>query len=151
MPSADPDLREAASGAANDCLAPAPRGCRGRARARPRARGAVVPADDLAPGGGTLDDVDLRLLRILQADGRITNLALAAAVGLSSASTHERVKRLVRDGVILGFGARLNPNLLQAGMLVFAEVRLADMSNAVNAAFKAAVQLRPVVTCAPAR
>ena len=143
MPSADPDLREAASGAANASLAPAPRGR--RAHARPRARGAVVPTDDLAPGSGTLDDVDLRLLRILQADGRITNLRLAAAVGLSSASTHERVKRLVRDGTILGFGARLNPGLLRAGLLVFAEVRLADMSNVVNAAFKAAVQLRPEI------
>ena len=145
MPSADPDLRQAASGAANDSLAPAPRGRRSRARALPHARGAVPPAADLASGGGTLDDVDLRLLRILQADGRITNLKLAAAVGLSSASTHERVKRLVRDGTILGFAARLNPGLLHAGLLVFAEVRLADMSNAVNAAFKAAVQLRPEI------
>jgi len=55
------------------------------------------------------------------------------------------MKRLLRDGTILGFGARLNPALLQAGMLVFAEVRLADMSNAVNAAFKAAVLLRPEI------
>jgi Lrp/AsnC family leucine-responsive transcriptional regulator len=104
-------------------------------------------ASDLQPAAsvGALDAVDLRLLRILQADGRITNLKLAAAVGLSSASTHERVKRLVRDGTILGFNARLNPNLLQAGLLVFAEVRLAAMSNAVNEAFKAAVQLRPEI------
>jgi Lrp/AsnC family leucine-responsive transcriptional regulator len=142
MPSADPDLREAASAAAND---PASR--LRPARARSRLRGRPEPAAAIEPGGGgdSLDDVDLHLLRILQADGRITNLKLAATVGLSSASTHERVKRLVRDGPILGFGARLNPALLQAGLLVFAEVRLADMSNAVNAAFKAAVQLRPEI------
>jgi Lrp/AsnC family transcriptional regulator, leucine-responsive regulatory protein len=108
------------------------------------------PRDEATAGapaapGGTLDDLDLHLLRILQTDGRISNLKLAAAVGLSSASTHERVRRLVRDGAILGFSARLNPNLLQAGLLVFAEVRLADMSNAVNEAFKAAVQLRPEI------
>ena len=122
------------------------------ARARARA-GPLAPArprrDRAGRRGrrpaGALDEVDLRLLRILQADGRITNLKLAAAVGLSSASTHERVRRLVRDGAILGFSARLNPNLLQAGLLVFAEVRLADMSNAVNEAFKAAVQLRPEI------
>jgi Lrp/AsnC family leucine-responsive transcriptional regulator len=145
MPSADPDLRQAGSGAAPVSQVPASRGGRTRARAHPGARGAGVAAADLASGDGTLDDIDRRLLRILQADGRITNLKLAAAVGLSSASTHERVKRLVRDGTILGFGARLNPGPLRAGLLVFAEVRLADMSNAVNAAFKAAVQLRPEI------
>ena len=148
MPSVDPDLRQAARAAANDPLVPAPGAVQPRARiARSRLRGRAEadPASEASTPAATLDEVDLRLLRILQSDGRITNLKLAAAVGLSSASTHQRVKRLVRDGAILGFGARLNPGLLQAGLLVFAEVRLADMSNAVNAAFKAAVQLRPEI------
>ena len=138
MSSAEPDLRRPAAVAANDAVV--------RTR-HPRARSRLPGRDEsaAASGAGTLDDVDRRLLRILQADGRITNLKLAAAVGLSSASTHERVKRLVRDGTILGFAARLNPGLLQAGLLVFAEVRLADMSHAVDAAFKAAVQLRPEI------
>ena len=148
MPSADSDLRQAASGAANDPLLRAARSGQPRARAarsRVRGRDEAGSATGNGASAGSLDDIDLRLLRVLQTDGRITNLALAAAVGLSSASTHERVRRLVRDGTILGFGARLNPALLQAGLLVFAEVRLADMSNAVNAAFKAAVQLRPEI------
>ena len=92
-----------------------------------------------------LDDIDRRLLRILQVDGRISNLKLAQQVGLSTASTHERVRRLVRDGTIAGFGARLNPELLRAGLLVFAEVRLTEMGNAAHAAFTAAVQLRPEI------
>jgi Lrp/AsnC family transcriptional regulator, leucine-responsive regulatory protein len=143
MSSADPDLRQAPAAAANDPqLSAAPARS---PRARSRLRDAAAPAREAATSAGTLDEMDRRLLRILQSDGRITNLKLAAAVGLSSASTHERVKRLVRDGAILGFGARLNPGLLQAGLLVFAEVRLADMSNAVNAAFKAAVLLRPEI------
>ena len=145
MSSVDPDPQRAAPGAANGAVAPASRARPARTRVRLRGREEATPAGESAASAGALDDVDLRLLRILQADGRITNLKLAAAVGLSSASTHERVKRLVRDGTILGFGARLNPNLLQAGLLVFAEVRLADMSNAVNEAFKAAVQLRPEI------
>jgi Lrp/AsnC family transcriptional regulator, leucine-responsive regulatory protein len=144
MSSADPDLHRAALVAAPDARAPATSARRARAR-RPRSRDDSAPASVATASAGALDDVDLRLLRILQSDGRITNLKLAAAVGLSSASTHERVRRLVRDGAILGFSARLNPNLLQAGLLVFAEVRLADMSNAVNEAFKAAVQLRPEI------
>jgi Lrp/AsnC family leucine-responsive transcriptional regulator len=115
--------------------------------ARPRPRGAAGDTPTaVAPSNVVgLDETDLRLLRALQADGRITNLKLAEAVGLSSAGTHERVRRLVRDGYILGFAARLNPALLQAGMLVFAEVRLGDMSNTVNEAFKAAVRLRPEI------
>jgi Lrp/AsnC family transcriptional regulator, leucine-responsive regulatory protein len=138
MSSAEPDPRAAAPSAASHPELPRPRGPRTRPPARDRVRVCEEP-------GVALDDVDRRLLRILQADGRITNLRLAAAVGLSSAGTHERVRRLVRDGAILGFGARLNPALLQAGLLVFAEVRLADMSNAVSAAFKAAVHLRPEI------
>ena len=147
MSSTKPEPLADASAAANDPVAgqePArPRPSRTRSRLRGGEPG--QPARDATAASTPVDDIDLKLLRILQADGRITNLALAAAVGLSSASTHERVKRLVRDEVILGFGARLNPILLEAGMLVFAEVRLADMSNAVNAAFKAAVQLRPEI------
>ena len=138
------DLQRTVPAAADGGGAPAARERSARARARLRGREEAAAAGD-AGSATTLDEVDLRLLRILQADGRITNLKLAAAVGLSSASTHERVKRLVRDGTILGFNARLNPNLLQAGLLVFAEVRLSAMSNAVNEAFKAAVQLRPEI------
>ena len=149
MPSAETDLRKAAAlvadpaAAANDPVASAA-SRPGRARARLRGREAPVAPGEL-PSGGPLDETDRQLLRLLQADGRISNLKLAEAVGLSSASTHERVKRLLRDGTILGFAARLNPLLLQAGLLVFAEVRLSDMSNQVNAAFKAAVQLRPEI------
>ena len=145
MSSDYPALQAAAPAAANDAVVPAARGRQARARSRLRGADDAKAREASTASAGALDDVDLRLLRILQTDGRITNLKLAAAVGLSSASTHERVKRLVRDGTILGFNARLNPNLLQAGLLVFAEVRLAAMSNAVNEAFKAAVQLRPEI------
>ena len=161
MPSADPDLRRADAAAlahdcaperasphaANDTLRPARRAPAAHPRT-PRSRlrhpGDTAAASPPAVPAG-LDELDLRLLRILQVDGRITNLKLAEKVGLSSASTHERVRRLVRDGTIAGFGARLNPKLLRAGLLVFAEVRLTEMSNAVGAAFKAAVQLRPEI------
>jgi Lrp/AsnC family leucine-responsive transcriptional regulator len=50
-----------------------------------------------------------RILRVLQADGRISNLKLAEEVHLSPTAVLERVKRLTRDGYILGYEARLNP------------------------------------------
>lgn len=79
-----------------------------------------------------LDRIDLRILDVLQRDGRISNLKLAEAVALSPTAVLARVQRLMRDGYILGYEARLNPMKLGAGMLVFD-------------AFKAAVQVRPEV------
>ena len=87
-----------------------------------------------------LDGIDRRILRELQADGRITNLKLAEAVHLSPTAVLERVKRLTRDGVILGYEARLNPALLGAGLMVFIEVLLDRTLPDVLNHFRAAVQ-----------
>ena len=93
----------------------------------------------------TIDKIDARILRALQADGRISNLKLAEAVHLSPTAVLERVKRLTRDGVILGYEARLNPALLGAGLLVFIEVLLDRTVHDVMDSFKAAVQVRPEI------
>jgi DNA-binding Lrp family transcriptional regulator len=53
-----------------------------------------------------LDDIDRRLLAELRADGRLTHVALAARVGLSRSAVQERVARLERAGVILGYTVR---------------------------------------------
>ncbi len=93
----------------------------------------------------TIDKIDARILRALQADGRITNLKLAEAVHLSPTAVLERVKRLTRDGFILGYEARLNPSKLGAGLMVFIEVLLDRTMHDVMDAFKAAVQVRPEI------
>src|SRR6476469_10886575 len=80
------------------------------------------PAAALTDKG--IDKIDARILRVLQRDGRISNLKLAEAVHLSPTAVLERVKRLTRDGVIIGYEARLNPDKLGAGLLVFIEVVL---------------------------
>ena len=92
-----------------------------------------------------LDKIDARILRALQADGRISNLNLAEAVHLSPTAVLERVKRLTRDGVILGYEARLNPAKLGAGLMVFIEVLLDRTVHDVMDSFKAAVQTRPEI------
>jgi Lrp/AsnC family transcriptional regulator, leucine-responsive regulatory protein len=92
-----------------------------------------------------LDTIDRRILHELQADGRLTNLKLAEAVHLSPTAVLERVKRLTRDGVILGYEARLNPALLGAGLMVFIEVLLDRTLPDVLNHFRAAVQARPEV------
>ncbi|KAF1019284.1 MAG: Leucine-responsive regulatory protein [Paracidovorax wautersii] len=99
-----------------------------------------MPAADI-----DLDRIDLRILNLLQEDGRIANLKLAEAVALSPTAVLARVQRLTRDGYILGYEARLNPIKLQAGMLVFVEVLLDRTTPNVFEQFKVAVQLRPEI------
>ncbi len=92
-----------------------------------------------------IDRIDAKILRVLQRDGRISNLKLAGEVHLSPTAVLERVKRLTRDGYILGYEARLNPDKVGAGMMVFVEVVLDRTTPDVMSAFKAAVQVRPEI------
>jgi Lrp/AsnC family leucine-responsive transcriptional regulator len=92
-----------------------------------------------------IDKIDRRILALLQADGRISNLKLAEAVHLSPTAVLERVRRLTRDGYILGYEARLNPTLLGAGLMVFVEVLLDRTVQDVMDTFRASVQVRPEI------
>jgi Lrp/AsnC family leucine-responsive transcriptional regulator len=92
-----------------------------------------------------LDRIDLRILNVLQADGRISNLKLAEAVALSPTAVLARTQRLQREGYILGFEARLNPLKLGRGMMVFVEVSLDRTTHNVFDEFKAAVQVHETI------
>jgi len=92
-----------------------------------------------------LDRIDLKILNVLQADGRLSNLKLAEAVALSPTAVLARVQRLTREGYILGYEARLDPVKLGVGMLVFVEVLLDRTTPNVFEAFKAAVQAHPQI------
>ena len=92
-----------------------------------------------------LDKTDARILRVLQSDGRISNLKLAEEVHLSPTAVLERVKRLTRDDFILGYEAKLNPDKLGAGLMVFIEVVLDRTTHDAMNIFKAAVQVRPEI------
>lgn len=92
-----------------------------------------------------LDRLDRRILRLLQAEGRLTHVELAERIGLSPTAATERVKRLVRDGVIAGYAARLDPAKLGLGLLVFVEVTLDRTTADVFEKFDAAVRRAPEV------
>ncbi len=92
-----------------------------------------------------LDRLDRRILSTLQQDGRISTVDLAEQVGLSPTATSERVKRLQRDGFILGYGARLNASKLGRSFLVFVEVTLDKTTPDVFELFATAVQNAPDV------
>jgi len=91
------------------------------------------------------DRIDRKILQVLQADGRLSNLKLAEAVALSPTAVLARVQRLTRAGYILGYEARLDPAKLGLGMLVFVEVLLDRTTPNVFEAFKAAVQVHPQI------
>lgn len=71
-----------------------------------------------------LDRIDRRILARLQADGRITNQALAEQVALSPSACLARVRHLEQIGVIEGYGARLNPWSMEASLILYAEISL---------------------------
>src|SRR5690554_8205795 len=69
-----------------------------------------------------LDRIDRQILRELQARGRLSLTELGERVGLSTTPCTERVRRLEEEGTILGYHARLNPDRIEAGLLVFVEL-----------------------------
>ena len=88
-----------------------------------------------------LDRIDLRILDALQRDGRLSNLKLAEQVALSPTAVLARVQRLTKAGYIEGYAARLNPEKLGRGLVVFVEVLLDRTTPNMFDAFKAAVQV----------
>ncbi len=93
-----------------------------------------------------IDAIDRKILAALQQDGRMSNLKLAEAVSLSPTAVLARTQRLVRDGFIVGFEARLSPAKLGCGMTVFVEVLLDRTTPNIFDAFKAAVLTHPEIS-----
>jgi Lrp/AsnC family leucine-responsive transcriptional regulator len=85
-----------------------------------------------------LGTIDKKILTHLQNDERITYAELARRVGLSTSPCLERVKRMERLGIIKGYTALLNANYLNAGLVVFVQIRLHRAAQDVLEAFKAA-------------
>jgi DNA-binding Lrp family transcriptional regulator len=92
-----------------------------------------------------LDRIDRRILRELQAEGRLTNQALAARVALSPSACLARVRRLEEAGVIQGYHARLDPFALDVGLVLFAEVTLKGHAGEELARFERAIGEHPQI------
>jgi Lrp/AsnC family leucine-responsive transcriptional regulator len=92
-----------------------------------------------------IDRTDRMILAVLQREGRITNLELADRIGLSPTATSERMRRLLKEGLVTGFGARLDPHRLGLGLLVFVEVLLDKTTPDVFDRFAEAVNRAPEV------
>jgi len=95
-----------------------------------------------------LDETDVRLLSILQTDGRITNADLAKRVGLSPPSVLQRVRALERAGLIKAYVGLLDPERLGLKTTVFAMVTLAMHQDQPIERFRKAIQeIDEIVEC----
>ena len=87
-----------------------------------------------------LDRIDMKILAHLQRNGRVTNVNLADAVGLSASPCLLRVKRLEQAGYIAGYGAHLNLAKLGETVTVFTEITLADHTKEYFIRFETALR-----------
>src|ERR1041385_4293724 len=72
----------------------------------------------------SLDPIDYKLLDLLQRDGRMTQLEMAAEVGLSQPAVAERMRKLEQEGFILGYVARVDGKKLGKDITAFIGVRI---------------------------
>lgn len=70
------------------------------------------------------DATDLRILRLLQNNARISNKSLAAKTGIAPSTCLARVRRLEREGVVAGYHAELNPAAIGVGIQAMIGVRM---------------------------
>jgi Lrp/AsnC family leucine-responsive transcriptional regulator len=95
-----------------------------------------------------LDEIDYRILTALQGDGRLSNVDLAARVGLSPSPCLRRVKRLEREGYIADYRAVLQRRQVGLGLTVFLGVKIEIHANVRAVPFEKAILAMPeVVAC----
>ena len=95
-----------------------------------------------------LDRIDLKILDVLQRQGRTSMTELGELVGLSTSPCSERVKRLERQGYISGYHAHVIPQRLGRSLLVFIEIRLSQKSPQIFDAVRREVgQMPEVLEC----
>ena len=92
-----------------------------------------------------LDEMDRKLLSVLQRQGRISNADLSEAVHLSPSACHRRVQRLEAEGYIRDYVALLDPRKLNLPSTVFVEITLQGQADETLEAFERAVARIPDV------
>src|SRR5690348_18417673 len=96
------------------------------------------------PVPARLDAIDHKILKELQADGRMTNVELARRVGISAPPCLRRVRALEEAGYLKGYRALLDEKLLGYEVVVFAFVHLSSQAEADLQAFEKFVRAQPL-------
>ncbi|WP_311030189.1 Lrp/AsnC family transcriptional regulator [Mesorhizobium koreense] len=103
---------------------------------------------EVSSGSWDLDRIDMKLMRLLQQDGRLTNADLAKKAGISAATCHRRTQRLFEEGFIRSVRAEIEPGRVDRGALVMVGVVLDRSTPESFSAFEqAARKLSFVLDC----
>lgn len=95
-----------------------------------------------------LDEIDLKILKKLQQNGKITNLQLSKDIGLSPAPTLERVKKLENNGFIQSYHALVDESKLKLGISAFMQISLIrQRDNAINNFIRQINEIDEVMEC----
>jgi Lrp/AsnC family leucine-responsive transcriptional regulator len=95
-----------------------------------------------------LDQIDRKVLEILQTNAKITNAQLSKEIGLSPAPTLERVKKLEQSGIIKSYHAQLEPEKVGLGVSTFVQISLVGHRKAVTESFVEKIHAIPeVIEC----
>ena len=103
------------------------------------------PLFTYTPADKSLDEVNLRLLRELQQDPRLTMVELGRRIGMSSPAVTERVRRMEEAGIILGYRIEINPAAL--GLPISAYVRVRPNPGQLPKIAELAEQISEVIEC----
>jgi Lrp/AsnC family transcriptional regulator, leucine-responsive regulatory protein len=105
----------------------------------------LMPENAKDPSFTDLDKTDLRILRLLQEDGRLSNADLAVRVNVSPATCHRRTQRLFQDGYITSVRAVVTPARVGLGAVALVGVVLDRSTPESFATFEAAIRDLPMV------
>jgi Lrp/AsnC family leucine-responsive transcriptional regulator len=97
-----------------------------------------------------LDRTDVRILALLQDDGRLSHVEVAAKVGLSPSPCTRRIRRLEKSGVIEKYAAIVDPKRVGQNVLAFVQIKLERHTDEVIEQFRRLLAERPEVISAHA-
>lgn len=92
-----------------------------------------------------LDTIDLKILDVMQRDASLSSAELAERVGLSQSPCWRRIQRLKEAGYIRGVVAIVDPELFGYSMQIFAQIKMATLTEAERAAFFRAINAVPEI------
>lgn len=79
-----------------------------------------------------IDEISLKILKILQKRARIPNVEVARQVGLAPSAVLERIRKLEKQGIIEGYEVRLNPQFFDRGLVAFLTVKTNERADDVE-------------------
>ena len=76
-----------------------------------------------------IDEISLKILKILQRTARISNVEVARQVGLAPSAVLERIRKLEKQGIIEGYEVRLNPEFFDRGLVAYLTVKTSEFAD----------------------